>query len=253
MILTLGGTSKTIDISAYKPNFENGIVWECVGGVWQGIDRGAETDHYSTTVTIDGLYSEVQEFRDFVLLALRSGSDVSVACGEAEKIFGCEFDYSAPFACAIFSSEEVFSSQAPDGRVLGQWNFSVFPAFDLSTRFLSLSDSWPALVPSRIERRGGVFANTEQKEVRNARTAFYNDEPTCTVTYSGNALTIAQAKQYLAARRLASFVLTSPADIFYFTNGAVSQSVYFSGLVDSGNIDQHSARAEISVTYLLAR
>ena len=253
MIVTIGSTSKQIEVSSYKPNYELGVQWLCIGGVWQGFDRGIETDHFSTTVTVSGYYADIQSFRDFILEGLKTGSDLAVTCNDAELIFGCEFDYSTSIICSVFSSESVFSSQAPGGHILGEWSFSLFPVSSLSGRFISSPASLPTLYPKQADRMRGIKANTSKNEIRNGRVTFGTDEPTVTLVYRADRATIAQAKRYLQTRRLSSFSLTSPDGVFYFSSGVQTQNVYFGGLVDSGNIDQWSDHSEISVTYLLAR
>ena len=254
MILAFGKKSRTIELKNYKPNFQSGIEWVCVGGVWQGIDRGSDTDHYSTTLTIHGLLADVQGIRDFVLYGLKSNLPAVVTCDESEKIFGCEFDYSTPINyCKIDANQTVFASEAPDGSVLGEWSFSLVPTFDLKTRFRALPDAFPNIPAISSERDFAINGKTTRNEVGWSSIGFRNDAPLVTLTYRSSSDNIGQMKKWLSLKRKVSFPLVSPAGIYYFADGVQSNNVYFSSMVDFGNLDIWSHRAQLSVTFLLAR
>jgi hypothetical protein len=254
MILSFGNSSRTIELKSYKPNFQSGIEWVCVGGVWQGIDRGTNTDHYSTTLTIHGLLGHVQNIRDFVLEGLKLNRSASVECDESEKIFGCEFDYSTLINyCKIDANQTVFVSEAPNGSVLGEWSFSLIPTIDLKTRFRALPDEFPNIPAISSERDFAINGTTSRNEVGWSSIGFRNDAPLVTIGYRSSSDNIGQMKKWLSLKRKVPFPLISPAGIYYFADGVQSNNVYFSSMVDFGNLDIWSHRAQLSVTFLLAR
>lgn len=247
------GSTFTVDVDEYKPHFESGIQWKCVGGIWCALDYGVATDHYSSTVTVSGSYEEIHQLRDAVIAYVMQGGTAIITCSDAEKIFGHEFLYSSTFTAYIASSEEPFTSTAPDGNALASWTFTLYALTDMMARLKYYPVNFPSTLHSTgVERRAQPHAVDTVMYSGFKQTGFHVKEPTCTVKYRGTSQQIGEAKSWLVNKRTTKFNLSSPSGMFYFAHGVLSQDVYFFDLTDSGNVDQGSLEGELSVTYLLA-
>jgi hypothetical protein len=254
MQMNFAGTVLTVDLDSYRPHFESGIEWSCVGGIWRAIDYGVVTDHYSTTLTISGSANTIHTLRDTMLDHIGTHGGFSVSCEDEEKIFGHEFQYGLgyPYSCIASEKEVPYSSVAPDGSYIATWSFTLYAIMNMLTRRKYTPTSFPTVLSSEVERTVSPHVATTVLYSQYHQVNFNTKEPSCTIKWQGTSAEIGEAKSWLIDKRTTKFQLTSPSGVFYFSQNILNQQVYFFDLTDSGNIDTSSTRAALSVTYLLA-
>lgn len=254
MKINFGVYSFTVDVDSYAPHFESGIEWTCIGGVWQAVDHGAATDHYSTTVTISGTIANIHTVRDVVITSLKTSGILSIICDDSEKIFGHEFFYQDfIYSCLVSEKEEPFVSTAPEGTYLATWKITLLALNDMPSRRRYWPTSFPANLYGELSRTASPHAVTTTLYRGYHQADFNTSQPTCTLKYFGTSEEIGRAKIWLINKRRTMFNLTSQEPLYYFEYGVASNDVYFFDLTDEGSVDYDSSRAELSVTYLRAQ
>ena len=244
------------DVVAFQPHFESGIEWHCVGGIWQSIDRGVTCDHYSATVTIEDTYENIELARHNLLeCAQATDAHLNVFCDEAEKFFGSEFFYGSgyPYDCYISSQDDPLISEAPDGRVIARWTFTLNVLTDMTTRVRYSGAVLPSLAQVvSIDKKKNLKATDHKLYSGYAKVDNLHREPVTTLKYVGTSAAIGVLKRYFITKRASAFTLDSPTGLYYFTHTVQSQSVYFYDLNEIGSRNQDTSEGEVDVTLILA-
>lgn len=81
-MITINGIS--FNIKSFTPTYESGIEWKRVGTKLHAIDYGVNIDHYSSTIVLDGTYSDIINAYDYLITTVGSSIDIT----DTTNIFG---------------------------------------------------------------------------------------------------------------------------------------------------------------------
>lgn len=249
MIITVGEIEIELRINTYKANHDSGIEWVRIGNKWKSLDRGPETAHWSSEVTIKGEGSQVYDVRKAILENSIAGNSFEIQCEIYETIFGPEISYSLPFTCLVDDGDPSFSTQNLNTDIPTEWTFNVYPVGDLTQRYMYSGDSLPSSLHAQGANRqfGGAIALNELEVSRDA-SGFAHNAYLATVRYIGDRDDVGEAKVYLQKKRGSSFLLNNSL-LSLFTPNVTSEVVFCNDIIDEGPIDSAGNEHSFSVVF----
>lgn len=221
-----GGTlTFSVTVKEFEQDYKSGIEWEQVGDVWKSLDNGADTQKWTSDVTIAKYGETVAQIRSAMKYALRTGAHISIDCESHEQIFGPEIDYESAIECVVIATDEpLFTGNLNENNMV-EWTFSIMPAIDLSERYLNDTGMIPAgirmLSCSRLDNDGAITFDAEELG-DSIGLGFY--APTAEIQYEGKLDDVAAAICYLQKLR-GSSMSYSASIVWPFTQGVKAETV----------------------------
>lgn len=81
-MITINGV--ILNVKSFTPTYESGIEWKRVGTKLHAIDYGVNSDHYSSTIVLDGSYVDIIDAYDYLIATVGSSIDIT----DTTNIFG---------------------------------------------------------------------------------------------------------------------------------------------------------------------
>lgn len=249
MIVTWGLNSVTLRVKSYSVDYDSGIEWTNVGGVWHSLDRGSNTAKWSSDITVEGDDLDVYDARELILEAAQSGESFTLTMEPHEKVFGPEFDYTNSYVCILDASEEPYRTGNLNTSVPTEWTITAKPLTDMTTRFIAASteESLEVLHIQGVERLHNVSHSLIEFESYRSAVGFNHLSKVVELPMIGTASQIALAKCFLMQNRGLQFEFNTTG-CFIFESGTLSNDVYCLDVQDDGQEDKAGLNHRIIVT-----
>ena len=250
MIVSWGLSSVTLRVKSYTVDYDSGIEWTNVGGVWHYLDRGSNTAKWSSDITVEGDDLSIYDARELIIQAALEGQSFKLSMEAHEKVFGPEFDYVAFYTCFLDASEEPYNTGNLNTSVPTEWTFTAKPLTDMTTRFIGVGrtvEDLEALHIQGVDRLHGVSHGLIEFESYRSAVGFHHLSKVVELPMIGTALQIAYAKCFLMQNRGVEFEFNTTG-CFIFESGVLANNVYCLDVQDDGQEDKAGLHHRIIVT-----
>lgn len=193
MILNIGESSYAVDLQSFSPSRESCIEWKSVGSYYRPIDRGADSDHVSSTIVVCGAPDYIGSVRDAMIENARSGLGFTITTEINEAIFGSEYQYGYDSAKldwdCILDGDAEYKIDSGKTAFIAELQFTALLNADYITRMYGSAFNpdtgfqYKPLIPQSITRTHGKAIATIQNEVLQSGVSFQNEQPLATVEY----------------------------------------------------------------------
>ena len=250
MIVTWGLNSVSLRVRSYTVDYDSGIEWTNVGGVWHSLDRGSNTAKWSSDITVEADGLSVYDARELILEAALSGQTFSLTMEAHEKVFGPEFHYLTAYTCFLDASEEPYNTGNLNTSVPTEWTFTAKPISDMTTLVVAVGRSAAdveALHIQGVERMNGIAHSLIEFESYRSGVGFHHLSKVVELPLIGTNLQVAYAKCFLMQNRGLEFEFNTTG-CFIFESGVLANDVYCLDVQDDGQEDKAGLHHRIIVT-----
>jgi hypothetical protein len=197
MIISIGVSDYAVDVRSFAPSRESGIEWKSVGSYYRPIDRGSNTDHVSSQITICGVPDYIGSVRDAMIENAKDGLGFVISTEIDEAIFGSEYHYgyldtSYTWDC-ILDGDSDYKIDSGKTAFIAEFTFTAIMNADYISRMdgsafnVDTGFQYKPLIPQSITRNHGKAIATIQNEVLQDGVSFKNEQPLATVEYKVKA------------------------------------------------------------------